>query len=272
MPEPHPDLASAASAPAAAGGTGWTAPELADPHGHRHKQDKVRDMFGSIARRYDLNNHIHSLWLDSRWRRFAACQASVRPGDLVLDVACGTGDLTEAFARGGAASVIGVDFTQQMLDVAEHKRGRLPSALADLIGYRSGDAQNLPIADQSVDIVSIAFGLRNIADPARAVREFRRVLRPGGRLVILEFAQPRRRLVRWFNTLYCRRIMPVTATLLSGDRSGAYYYLPASVGTFMSVEQVCQMLREGGFGQVQAMPLAMGICVCYRAVVAGPAA
>lgn len=262
-------MADATSSNATVPPAAWTAAELADPHHHADKPDKVRRMFGAIAQRYDLNNRVHSLWQDQRWRRFAVREAQLRPTDTVLDVACGTGDLTEAFARSGAAAVTGLDFTPEMLELAQHKRERLAPALGGKIQYRQADAQDLPLADASVDVVSIAFGLRNIADPGRAIREFRRVLRPGGRLVILEFARPRSRVVRWFNELYCKRIMPLTATLISRDRSGAYYYLPASVDTFMDVPVVCERLAGGGFGQIRATPLAMGICVCYRAIAAG---
>lgn len=243
----------------------WTATELADPHHHADKAEKVRAMFGQIARRYDLNNRVHSLWLDQHWRKVAVRKAGVTPESVVFDVACGTGDLTAAFARAGAKQVIGLDFTQPMLDIAAHKQTRLPAAAAGRISYRQADAQNLPIPDASGDIVSIAFGLRNIADPLKAIREFRRILKPGGRLVILEFSRPGLAPVRWFNNLYCKRIMAVTATLLSGDRSGAYFYLPASVEQFMSTDQLCAALGDGGFARVSVTPLSLGICACYRA-------
>ena len=115
-------------------------------------------------------------------------------------------------------------------------------------------------------MVSIAFGIRNIAEPARAIAEFARILRPGGRLVVLEFERPSFPPARWLNDLYCGWIMPRPATLLSGDRSGAYRYLPKSVGTFMSRAAMCDLLRTSGFGEVTAKPLTLGICVCYRAV------
>lgn len=261
-----PKVAPTAPLPPLTGAQGWTPAELADPHRVESKPDKVRSMFGAIAGSYDLNNRVHSLWRDQAWRRHAVRRAGVRPTDVVLDVACGTGDLTEAFARAGAARVIGVDFTPQMLEVARVRRRKLRESVARRIEYRQGDAQNLPIPDASVDVVSIAFGIRNVAEPARAVREFRRVLRPGGRLVILEFGRPRLAPVRWFNDLYCKRIMPRTATLLSGDRSGAYLYLPASVETFMGAEEMCGLLRESGFADVGAEGLTFGICVCYRGV------
>ena len=243
----------------------WTERELADPHQHAEKASKVRRMFAAIAGSYDLNNRVHSLWRDQAWRRFAVRQAAVKPGDVAVDVACGTGDLSEAFARSAAVRVIGIDFTPQMLQVAERKRRRLDAAVAAKIEYREGDAQALALADASADVVSIAFGIRNVAEPGRAIREFARILKPGGRLVILEFDRPRFAPARWLNDLYCGWLMPRTATLLSGDTSGAYRYLPKSVGTFMPRAELIGLLERCGFQAVRVKSLTLGICACYRA-------
>jgi demethylmenaquinone methyltransferase/2-methoxy-6-polyprenyl-1,4-benzoquinol methylase len=163
--------------------------------------------------------------------------------------------------------VVGLDFTREMLDIGEVKRERLVDSERARASFVQGDAQALPFEDASFDVVSIAFGIRNVADPRRALAEFRRVLRPGGRLVVLEFATPRLMPVRLFNDFYCRRIMPVTATLISGDRSGAYRYLPKSVETFMAPAELCRALEESGFESVRTRELSLGICVCYRAEV-----
>lgn len=227
-------------------------------------------MFAAIAGSYDLNNRLHSLGRDQAWRRAAVRAAEVRPGDTVLDIACGTGDLTEAFARSPAARVIGVDFTPEMLAVAGRKREQLPAELQAKVSYEEGDAQALRFPDASADVVSIAFGIRNVAEPARAVREFARVLRPGGRLVILEFDRPRFWPARWLNDMYCGWVMPRTATMIAGDRSGAYKYLPKSVGTFMSRREICGLLGASGLEGVRAHGMMMGICVCYRAQKPGP--
>lgn len=260
----------------------WTDADLArDPHRDADKPAKVRAMFAAIARSYDLNNRVHSVWQDQRWRRFAVRIAEIREGDEVLDCACGTGDLSLAFARARAHTgsghsqtlrckrVVGLDFTAEMLDIARSKStaASRPKHLAAPIEYVRGDAQALPFADGSFDVVSIAFGLRNVQDPARAVHEFRRVLRPGGRLIVLEFAEPRCTPVRWFNDLYCRRIMPTTATWISGDRTGAYRYLPKSVQTFMNPESLRNLMTEAGFAGARDWALSMGICRCYRAFV-----
>jgi demethylmenaquinone methyltransferase/2-methoxy-6-polyprenyl-1,4-benzoquinol methylase len=250
---------SSPTAPAA-----WTPPELANPHQSADKAAKVRGMFSAIAPSYDLNNRVHSLWQDQRWRRAAVRLANVQPGDRVLDVACGTGDLTHLFARTHAAAVTGLDFTPAMLDIARRKLAARPARAPTT--YLEGDAMALPFPDASFDVLSIAFGIRNVSDPARALAQFARVLKPKGRLVILEFAQPSNPLMRWFNGLYCARVMPRTATLISRDTTGAYKYLPASVGTFWTPAQMQQALESQGFTSITSTPLTLGICVCYRAV------
>ncbi len=262
------DTGKTISAP---GGTIWAPGALADPHADAAKPAKVRGMFAAIARRYDLNNRVHSLWMDQWWRSSTVRLAGLRPGDEVLDAACGTGDLAQAFVARGAARVVGVDFTPEMLALAERKRARLRPAHAARLRYMEGDATNLPIADASFDVVSIAFGLRNVGDPLAALREFVRVLRPGGRVVVLEFERPGFAPLRWFNDFYCGRVMPVTATLLSGDRSGAYRYLPRSVGTFMPRGALIEVMRGCGLVRVEAHGLAPGLCACYRGLRKGKA-
>ncbi len=261
---PHPEP----QAPA------WSRDDLADdPHANADKAGKVRRMFAAIAPSYDLNNRLHSFGRDQAWRRAAVRMAGVGAGDHVLDMACGTGDLTRLFAEAGAARVVGADFTQEMLDVAVGKGGSWVGEDGDAERSRPGpaylraDAMELPFEDGSFDIVSIAFGLRNIADPARALGEFRRVLGPGGRLVVLEFDRPRFAPVRWGNDFYCRRVMPITATLISRDRSGAYRYLPKSISTFLTRDGVAQAMREAGFEGIEQRPLTFGVCCCSRGVV-----
>lgn len=248
----------------------WTHAELSSPHQNADKAAKVRGMFSAIAGSYDINNRVHSLWQDQAWRRYAVRTADVKPGEVVLDMACGTGDLTELFAKTQASKVVGGDFTPAMLDVARTKQPvNLSAEQAAKVSYIEADAMNLAFPDASFDVISIAFGIRNVNDPALAVREFARVLRPGGRLVILEFERPRFALMRWFYDFYCGWIMPRTATLISGDKSGAYRYLPRSVGTFMNRGQLSDLLRTSGFSGVTSKGLSLGICVCYRGVRTG---
>ena len=249
--------------PAPAGEVVWDEPKLADPHAVEDKAARVQSMFNAIAHAYDLNNRIHSMWRDQAWRRKAVRLANPQPGDEVLDVACGTGDLTRAFAdHPSAVEVIGADFARNMLAIAKRKCSRYQNA-----SFVRCDAMNLPFPDQSVDIVTIAFGLRNVARPEAAVAEFARVLRPGGRLVILEFCEPESRLFRWLYHIYSQKIMPRTAGLIARDRAGAYKYLPRSVNTFMTPAQMLQLMEKHGFENLSDNRLTCGIaaaCVGFR--------
>ena len=252
MAEPH---GTAQDAP-------WTSDTLSgNPHERRDKAVRVQRMFSAIAGSYDLNNRLHSFWQDQAWRRAAVRLVRPSATDRVLDVACGTGDLTLAFARSrpAPASVTGLDFTPEMLDVARCK-SRPPEA-----SFVEGDAMNLPFADASFDVLSIAFGIRNVSDPARALREFRRVLSPGGRMVILEFGQPTQPVLRWINSVYTHRVMPLTASIIARDRSGAYRYLPASVASFLDPAALSRAVADAGFSDVRQHPLTFGVCVATTA-------
>ncbi len=247
-------------------GAVWTPVDLAeDPHAFADKADRVRRMFGAIAHRYDLNNRLHSFGRDQAWRRRAVALCRVGANDRVLDAACGTGDLAEAFADAGAREVCGIDFTPEMIDLAQRKaaRRRRRRAGACVPSYRLADAMDLPFADAAFDVVSIAFGIRNVSDPKRAIAEFRRVLRPGGRLVILEFSHPDNALLRAVNRIYCERVMPFTAALLAGDRTGAYRYLPRSVATFADRGALARMMAGAGFSPVTQHAMTFGVCVAY---------
>jgi demethylmenaquinone methyltransferase/2-methoxy-6-polyprenyl-1,4-benzoquinol methylase len=244
-----------------AGKPAWDSARLADPHAAADKAGRVRRMFAAIAPSYDVNNRLHSLWRDQAWRRAAVRLAEVGPGDVVLDVACGTGDLALALADRGPARVIGVDFVEPMLAMARCKStaSRRPSPIA----YTVGDAMALPLADRSVDVVSIAFGLRNVTAPQKAIESFYRVLRPGGRLVVLEFSLPANPLLRSAYNLYFRHVLPRTATLIAGDRTGAYRYLPESVNTFIDRAGIVGLMHDAGFTGVQARAMTLGIAVAY---------
>jgi demethylmenaquinone methyltransferase / 2-methoxy-6-polyprenyl-1,4-benzoquinol methylase len=259
----------------------WTDPLLANPHVVEDKAARVQKMFAAIAPSYDLNNRLHSLWMDQHWRNVAVTMADVRPTDKIVDVACGTGDLTIKFAwrlwtmtNPEPGQVQGFDFTAAMLPIAQRKAARIPAPLIDddethldeTASFRYGDAMALPLPDRSADIVSIAFGIRNVSDWGKAIDEFARVLKPGGRLIILEFSLPRNRLLRALYNFYFRKILPRTATLIARDKTGAYKYLPESVNTFISPEAMQNRMRQAGFAQIVARPLTFGICICYKGV------
>ena len=211
----------------------------------------VRSMFDRIAPVYDLMNRVMTAGLDQRWRR-ATVRAVVRPGDHVLDAACGTGDLAIAATATGA-TVTGLDFSERMLERAHRK--------APDIEWVRGDMLALPFADQSFDSATVGFGVRNVADLELALRELRRVLRPGGRLAILEITQPRGPL-KPFYSLWFDRIVPLLGKILPGG--DAYTYLPASVRRFPGPEELAKLL--GGFDDVRYRLFAGGIVALHTGV------
>lgn len=201
--------------------------------------DVVRGMFDRIAPVYDVMNRVMTGGLDVRWRRLAA-SAVVRPGDHVLDAACGTGDLALSDRRAGAAQVTGLDFSEQMLARARRKAPELEWVQGDLLA--------LPFADAIFDAATVGFGIRNVGDLELSLRELRRVLRPGGRLAILEITQARG-VLRPFFSLWFDRVVPVLGKLLPGG--AAYTYLPASVRRFPGAEELAELMRGAGFGDVR---------------------
>lgn len=210
-------------------------------------------MFDRIAPVYDAMNRVMTAGLDVRWRRLAA-QSVVRKGDRVLDAACGTGDLAIADLKAGAGQVTGLDFSEAMLARARRKAN---------LEWVQGDLLALPFADATFDAATVGFGARNVADLQLALTELRRVLRPGGRLAILEITQPRG-LLRPFFSLWFDRIVPLLGKVLPGG--AAYSYLPASVKRFPDAETLARLLRDRGFGDVRFRLLAGSIVALHTGV------
>ncbi len=229
--------------------------EEALPTAGRPEAPAVRMMFSGIAGRYDLLNAVLSLGEDRRWRRRAAQLTRLPRGGRALDVCTGTGALARLLWRrvGPTGAVLGLDITEEMLSLAARA---VPE-----VEFRVGDALELPVADLTFDAVTMAFGLRNIADHERALREAWRVLRPGGRVVILEFSTPRG-LMRPLYRQYSRLVIPRMAMLLLG-RSGAYRYLTSSISSFPGPEVVAGWLRDAGFERVSYQRMTLGIVALH---------
>lgn len=221
------------------------------------RSTEIRRMFGRIAHRYDLLNRVLSLGQDVRWRRLVARRVAVARPRRVLDVCCGTGDI--ALGLDAGPTVVGADFSLPMLSLARAKAAarRRPLRLT------AADALALPLPDASVDVVTVAFGVRNFEDPGRGLAELVRVLRPGGSLLVLEFSRPGGVLgpiLDW----WVRTVPPKVGRWISGDPE-AYRYLPESVGSFADADGMRNMLAAAGLERFDARPLTGGVCTLYQA-------
>jgi demethylmenaquinone methyltransferase/2-methoxy-6-polyprenyl-1,4-benzoquinol methylase len=250
---------------------------------------RVREMFSGIAPRYDLLNHLLSGRLDNVWRRRVARRFApvlARADARVLDLCCGTGDLAFALARDGVAQITGADFSHEMLALARRKaaarnnvavardgvtaRDNSASARGDVgasratVEFIEADALHLPFADSTFDLVTTAFGFRNLANYDEGLKEIRRVLRPGGEIGILEFSEPRGKLFGALYRFYFRRILPTLGGMISGN-SAAYSYLPRSVGRFPSPEELAAQMAATGFSDVRFARWTGGIVALHTA-------
>jgi demethylmenaquinone methyltransferase/2-methoxy-6-polyprenyl-1,4-benzoquinol methylase len=224
---------------------------------------RVNSMFAGIASRYDLLNHLLSANIDRRWRRIVAdkLRPALLAGTHTLDVACGTGDLALTLAEAGQARITGLDFCRPMLEVASKKAAERQR----WIPFIEADALRLPFAPETFDVVTIAFGLRNLASVEGGLRELFRVLKPGGKIAVLEFSSP---VIPGFRALfqfYFSRVLPRIGGLVSGSR-GAYEYLPDSVSRFPDQERLAELMREAGFVEVTYQNLTGGIAALHLGV------
>lgn len=228
------------------------------------KKDQIQKMFDGIAPSYDRLNHLMSLGVDRLWRRKAVKELVDGTVQKILDVACGTGDSTIELAKraGLGSTVIGVDISAGMMEPLMRKAAK--AGVHDRIHLKVADGCDLPYADGTFHAVTCSFGIRNFEDKAKGLREFLRVLKPGGKMVILELSVPDGRRLRKLYNVYFMHIMPWIGGLVSGNKE-AYRYLPASVRAFPAPEKFCDMIKDAGFRSVRFRTLTLGLCRMYIA-------
>lgn len=225
------------------------------------KKNFIVDLFNDIAPTYDKLNHILSLNVDKSWRRKAVARIVSHKPSKVLDIACGTGDFTIALAQAGVPEVMGVDISEGMLEVGRQK----VAALGLNIEMKVDDSESLSLADDSVDAVSVAFGVRNFEHLQLGLNEMHRVIRPGGQVCVVELSVPSNPILLFGYKLYFLHVLPFFGGLVSGNRQ-AYKYLPASVLNFPKPDAFCGMLREAGFKQVEAKAFTFGLCRMFTGI------
>jgi len=222
-------------------------------------------MFREISPRYDFMNHFLSGGVDYYWRWRTVRRCAPQGAAPILDVCTGTGDLALAYWKAGRGkiAVTGTDFTESMLEIARKKRDRLSPEAAKHIQFLEADTQELPFPDNQFQIVSVAFGLRNVSDTRRGVREMLRVCQPGGRVAILEFSLPGNPVLKKLYQLYFRYVLPRLGQLLARNNQAAYNYLPESVSEFPYGQELAAILEECGLEAVRWYPLTFGIATLY---------
>ena len=227
---------------------------------HRTKKEQVEQMFDHIAPTYDFLNHTLSLGIDRSWRRRAVDSiASISP-QVILDLATGTGDFAVEALRLKPTRIIGGDISDLMMNVGRQKAEKL--RVSDILEFQRVDSENMPFEDNKFDAITVGFGVRNFENLEKGLREMHRVLRPGGRVAILEVAQPRQFPMRQLYSIYFHYILPLVGRLFSSDVR-AYTYLPESVNAFPEGEDFVAILNKVGFRQVGYQPLTFGICAFY---------
>lgn len=224
---------------------------------------EVPEMFNRIARRYDFLNRVLSFGMDISWRKKMALLLPPYRDQHLLDLATGTADQIILLFENSdkVKSGVGMDLAEKMLGIGREKIKRL--GLSEVISLEIGDAADIPADDSRFDAVTISFGIRNVTDVAKALREIYRVLKPGGRVLILEFSLPQNKLLRRAYLLYLRHILPRVGTLVSGDPQ-AYQYLSKTIEMFPYGETLCDLLSDAGFAAVEAHPVTFGVAMIYK--------
>ena len=224
---------------------------------------RVKDMFGQIAPRYDLLNHLLSMNVDRYWRWRTVRLVPPVAGGKVLDLCTGTGDLALAYHRAssGKTQIVGADFCHEMLTIGREKGIR--SDANGALKFIEADAQSLPLDSNQFQVVSVAFGLRNVADTMAGLREMVRVCAPGGKVAVLEFSSPRRQPFKAVYGWYFRNVLPRIGQLLARNKQSAYNYLPQSVGEFPQYEQLADRMRDAGLQDVWFRGLTFGVATLY---------
>lgn len=231
--------------------------------GEERKREQVEQMFDSIAPAYDFMNRAMTLGIDRWWRRVAVKRLNNGNVEKVLDVATGTGDFAlQVWRSTGAKSVVGIDLSEGMLEIARKKAH--DAGADDVMSFIKGDCLELPFSDGSFDAVTVAFGVRNFEDIARGYGEMSRVLRPGGKVCVLELSVPENSILRFFYNIYAMHVIPFFGSLKSGDKS-AYRYLPLSIAAVPQGEKMCEIMRANGFENATATKLTFGVCTLYVA-------
>ncbi|HTM65158.1 MAG TPA: bifunctional demethylmenaquinone methyltransferase/2-methoxy-6-polyprenyl-1,4-benzoquinol methylase UbiE [Flavipsychrobacter sp.] len=235
---------------------------LPDASSSLNKKAQVADMFNDIAGKYDFLNHFLSLGIDKGWRKKAIKEVAAIVPQRILDVATGTGDLAIAAVETKPKEIIGVDIADQMLEVGRKKIKE--KNLEQIISLRNGDSEALPFDNSSFDAVTCAYGARNFENLETGLKEMNRVLRTGGKVVILEFSHPKQFPVKQLYQFYFRFILPALGKIVS-KHSSAYTYLPESVRAFPEGKRFCEILKDCGFKEAKARPLTFGITTLYTA-------
>ncbi len=235
------------------------APSRFDDEQSRKRGRRISRMFDRIAPTYDMLNHLLSANTDTRWRKQAAGMLALDGTERLLDLCCGTGDLAVAMKDGGAGEIIGTDFSPEMVRLAQVKAG-------EHIRFQVADTTDLPFEDASFDVATVGFGVRNLQDLDAGFREACRVLRPGGRFLVLEFSRPPNPIFRGIYHTYFMIVLPMIGNLVSGGGGdNAYTYLPRSVMAFPGPDALAERLKQAGFGSVDVTPLTGGIACIHIA-------